>query len=164
MTKEEYDLIKRFAKKYLFRKHHDSHLQDLVQYLALHKWQKPNYDLRFGVIDFCRSVGLTIERSVKRERIAHQSSQLFDRYAVAQESIDVFGEIEQRLIDKGAAQNMINEALSLLQNKDYSGATNCFKRIGYSLPVKYKYQRWTNAEKLGKLSSKIIKYLRENHD
>lgn len=150
MNQEEYNLIKRFARKYLFRKYHNSLLDDLTQYLALNKWKKPNYDLRFGVIDFCRLNGLT-EYSSKKSKLTQQSSQLFDRYAIALEGNDVFGEIEQRLIEKGAPQNLINEAVSLLRDKDYSGALNCFRRIGYALPVKYKYQKWDNSEKIYRL-------------
>jgi hypothetical protein len=162
MTKEEYDLIRRFARKYLFRKYHNDHLSDLTQYLALHKWQKPNYDLRFGVIDFCRSVGITMERANKKAQYAQQSAQMQDRYAVADEPLDVFGEIELKLIEKGAAQNQINEVLALLKEKDYSAALDCFRRIGLNFPVKYSYQRWPNSDKMWRFGSKIVKYLREN--
>jgi len=104
-----------------------------------------------------------MDRAIKRERIAHQSSEMQDHYAVTSEALDVFGEIEMRLIEKGAAQNQINEVLALLKDKDYSAALDCFRRIGLNFPVKYRYQIWNNSDRMYKIGLKIVKYLRENY-
>jgi hypothetical protein len=103
-----------------------------------------------------------MDRSVKKERIAHQSTQIEDKHAVNVEPLDVFGEIELKLLDKGASQNMAIEAVNLLREKDYSGAIDCFRRIGLSFPVKYKYQKWIESDRMARFGNKIVRYLREN--
>jgi hypothetical protein len=162
MTKEEYDLIRRFARKYLFRKYHSRYLCDLTQYLCMKRFENPKVDLRYAMLDFCRIESITIDQHTRvgAMAVAHGGEILIE--PSIPEQFDPFGVIEEKLLEKGIEQRRINEALNLLIDKDYSGALSCFRRIGFDLPCKYKYQRWENGEKLYKLANKIVKYLREN--
>ena len=164
MTQEEVHFIRCFAKRYLFKKYHNDYLDDCVQYLCIHKWQKDNYDLKYGVIDFCRYVGITETRARVKEKIMSKGVEMQDHYALEPEGLDILGTIEERLMAKNIPRSQINEVMGLLAAKDYSGASSCFRRIGLDLPVKYKYQRWDNSDRMYRFGEKIIKFLRSMED
>jgi hypothetical protein len=124
------------------------------------RFENPKTDLRYAMLDFFRIEGITIDKGTRvgASAIAH-GGEILDEPIIS-ESFDPLGTIEERLLEIGRKELVI-EIINLLRAQDYSGTAALFRKIGLEMPVKYPYQKWDNSVKISRLGNKIIKYLRE---
>lgn len=127
----------------------------------MRRFENPKVDLWYALLDFCRIEGITIDANTRRGAaiIAHGGEMLVE--PSIPEEFDPFGVIEERLLEIGRKE-LVCEIMNLLRAQDYSGTLMLFKILGFEMPVKYKYQKWTNSVKISKLGNKIINYLRKD--
>ena len=159
MTQEEISIIRNFVRKHL---HNHSLVEDCTQHICMRVFENPLTNWKWALIDFARWYGLTTKKPRLSARVLSTSSELFDRHVISEpkDDIDLFEEIEEQLLAKGTRKELVDEAITLLKNRDYSGMGSLFRRIGYEVPVDLPWQKHPNADRYKRLSDKIIKHFR----
>lgn len=66
----DYDLVKRLVFTYLWKSHHERHLEDCVQYCAL-AWLEGRTNVQWTVIDYCRINGIGDRGKVGARALEH---------------------------------------------------------------------------------------------